>query len=196
MHKYENRDGLRQATAVMTVFETREAENGGKHISGYFAVFGSTYNLSPWESESIAPGAFRSSLANNDIRALTNHDTTLVLGRTTAGTLTLKEDDHGLWGDIIVNEQDGDAMNTWARVQRGDVSQCSFGFYIRDEQVDYRPDGGVHFTLLDVDLHEVSVCTFPAYTDTDIAARSAERAEVRRQELESWKDSIRRKLKC
>ena len=47
------------------------------------------------------------------------HDTTLVLGRTKAGTLTLKEDSRGLWGSIQINRDDVDAMNLYARVQRG-----------------------------------------------------------------------------
>ena len=81
----------RQLRTVGTRFETREAEDGAPHITGYFAVFGSNYEIAPLMSESIAPGAFSNSL-DGDVRALTNHDTTLVMGRTLAGTLSLRED--------------------------------------------------------------------------------------------------------
>ena len=184
----------RQLRTVGTRFETREAEDGAPHITGYFAVFGSNYEIAPLMSESIAPGAFSSSLGG-DVRALTNHDTTLVLGRTTAGTLELREDEHGLWGDIRINPNDQDAMNTYARVARGDVSQCSIGFEIVDEETETRADGSVHWTIKGVILYEVSVCTFPAYAETNVQARSREAAELKRRRLEAWKTRMKEVLK-
>ena len=113
----------RQLRTAATEFQTRE--NGEElTIEGYFAVFNSNYDLGWGMSESIAPGAFTSSLAG-DIRALVNHDTTLVLGRTSAHTLEVKQDERGLWGKITINPNDSDAMNLYARVKRGDVTQCS-----------------------------------------------------------------------
>ena len=192
--KFETRDGLRQLHSITTSFETREADDGSLHICGYFAVFGPVYEMNRWQSESIAPGAFRNCL-DSDVRALTNHDTTLVLGRTTARTLTLREDERGLWGDIIVNQRDLDAMNTYERVKRGDVDQCSFGFNIVDEETEFRDDGSVHWTIREVELFEVSVCTFPAYAETGVKARSRQLAEIQaREDLEAWKEQNRRKL--
>ena len=105
-------------------------DDGGEPvIACYFAVFNSPTELWPGCIEQIAPGAFSSSLGG-DVRALVDHETRLVLGRTTAGTLTLREDESGLYGEIKINPNDSDAMNLYARVQRGDVSQCSFGFEI------------------------------------------------------------------
>ena len=115
--------GTRQLRTVATDFTTRE-DGGELLIEGYFAVFNSNYDIWPGASESIAPGAFTKSLESDDIRALTNHNTDLVLGRNRAGTLTLKEDTHGLWGSIRINPKDSDAVNTRERVLRGDVSQC------------------------------------------------------------------------
>lgn len=192
MKRDETRDGLRQVRSIPTSFETRE-EAGEKHITGYFAVFNSNYEIGPGMSESIAPGTFLGSL-NGDVRALTNHDSTLVLGRTTAGTLKIREDETGLWGDITINPRDTDAMNTWERVQRGDVNQCSFGFIILKESSEIREDGSVHWTIEDVDLHEVSVCTFPAYEATNVQARSAQRAEIREREFAAWKDHFMRRI--
>lgn len=184
--------GNRQIRSTATDFQTRE-EGGELSIEGYFAVFGSDYEIAPGMSESIAPGAFSKTLGR-DVRALVNHDTTLVLGRNTAHTLELREDEHGLWGKIDINPNDGDAMNLYARVKRGDVDQCSFGFDIADEETEFRDDGSVHWTIKDVVLYEVSCCTFPAYTETNIAARAKERDEVQRRELEAWRAKQKARL--
>lgn len=188
------REDLRQVRSVPTQFETRSDENGDLHISGHFAVFNSNYEIGPGMSESIAPGAFLDEL-KGDVRALTNHDTTLVLGRTTAGTLRIWEDDTGLAGDILINPKDSDAMNTYERVLRGDVNQCSFGFRILEEDTEYRNDGSVHWTIRKVELHEVSVCTFPAYEATNVQARSQEREALHQRELDAWKDEQKRRMK-
>ena len=184
--------GNRQIRSTATDFQTRE-EGGELSIEGYFAVFGSNYEIAPGMSESIAPGAFSKTLGR-DVRALVNHDTTLVLGRNTAHTLELREDEHGLWGKIDINPNDGDAMNLYARVKRGDVDQCSFGFDIVDEETEFRDDGSVHWTIKEVVLYEVSCCTFPAYTETNIAARAKERDEVQRRELEAWRAKQKARL--
>ena len=180
-------------------FETRD-DDGEKHIEGYFAVFDSVYDIGPGMSESIAPGAFDETLSG-DIRALINHDTTLVLGRTGAGTLTLKVDSHGLWGDILVNPNDQDAMNAWARVDRRDVSQCSIGFDILSER-EVVNGSSVHWTIEKIKLYEVSVCTFPAYKETEIKARSHDfetlmerKKEIEAEQLREWKESIKKRLK-
>lgn len=184
----------RQIRSVPTEFITRE-EDGTPTIEGYFSVFGDVYNIAPGMSESVAPGAFTKSLAGGDIRALINHDTTLVLGRTKANTLMLREDPKGLWGKILINPNDGDAMNLYQRVKRGDVNQCSFGFNVRDEESAISDNGDIHWTLKDVDLIEVSACTFPAYESTSLAARSAEATEIKKREKEAWQQKMKERLK-
>lgn len=183
----------RQVRSAPTEFTTRE-DGENLAIEGYFAVFDSNYEIAPGMSESIAAGAFSNSLAN-DVRALINHDTTLVLGRTKAHTLELREDSHGLWGKIDVNPNDVDAMNLYQRVKRGDVDQCSFGFEIRSEDTDIREDGSVHWTIKDVELFEVSCCTFPAYEETNISARAAERDNLKEREAQAWRTRMLNKLK-
>ena len=183
----------RQIRTVATDFATRE--DGDKpHISGYFAVFNSIYEIAPGMTESIAPGAFSRTLPGGDIRALVNHDRTLVLGRTKAGTLELKEDARGLWGDVSINPNDVDAMNLYERVKRGDVDQCSFGFWIVSEETDFREDGSVHWNITDVDLFEVSACTFPAYEATNISAREAQRDAMEARRLDVWKNDMKARL--
>lgn len=173
-------------------FQTRE-EGSERRIEGYFSVFGPEYELWPGASESVDPHAFDAVL-QDDVRALIDHDTRLVLGRTTAGTLTLRVDDHGLFGSILVNPDDQDAMNLYARVQRGDVSQCSFGFDILDEEYVHRDDGTDHWTIKAVKLYEVSVCTFPAYQDTEVQARKQDLMTIRRRDLEAWKAALSERI--
>ncbi len=179
----------RQVRAIASHFNTRE-DGDTPHIEGYFAVFNSVYDIAPGMSESIAPGAFSQTLAG-DIRALINHDTTLVLGRTKAHTLLLREDERGLWGDVAINPNDGDAMNLYERVKRGDVDQCSFGFDIIRQDTEVREDGSVHWTIREVELYEVSACTFPAYEATNISARAAERDDIRSRDLAAWKERMK-----
>jgi HK97 family phage prohead protease len=185
--------GSRQMRTIGTEFKTRE-DGEDLIIEGYFAVFNSNYEIAPGLTESIAPGAFQNSLAN-DVRALTNHDTTLVLGRTKAHTLEISEDSHGLFGRVKINPNDQDAMNLYQRVKRGDVDQCSFGFDITEEETDYREDGSMHWTIKDVILYEVSCCTFPAYQETSISARSAERDAAMKRRAEAWKETMLQRLK-
>lgn len=184
---------IRQVRACASEFKTRQ-DGEQLIIEGYFAVFNSNYDIFPGASESIAPGAFDNTLSG-DIRALINHDTTLVLGRTKAGTLELRVDSHGLWGKIIINPNDVDAMNLYERVKRGDVDQCSFGFDIVAEETDYREDGSIHWTITEVVLYEVSCCTFPAYEQTSISAREKQAEEIKKREKDAWKAGLMNKLK-
>lgn len=185
----------RQVRSVSSNFKTRQDGENIK-IEGYFAVFNSNYDIAPGMSESIAPGAFKTTLAG-DIRALVNHDSTLVLGRNTAHTLELREDEHGLWGSIDINPNDSDAMNAYERVKRGDVSQCSIGFDILSEETDIRENGEIHWTMTELKLYEVSVCTFPAYESTNIDARSEERDNILKRENDAWRAKMKERIsKC
>ncbi|MBQ3603943.1 MAG: HK97 family phage prohead protease [Clostridia bacterium] len=175
-------------------FKTRE-DGEKKYISGYFAVFGQNYELWPGATESIDPHAFDGALSD-DIRALCDHETRLVLGRNKAGTLTLCVDERGLWGEIEVNQNDSDAMNLYYRVQRGDVNQCSFGFDILEEETEHRPDGSVHWLIKKVKLYEVSVVTFPAYTDTSVSARKADYEAIQKRQLDHKRAEVKKRLEA
>lgn len=187
------RTTTRQTRTNKADFQTRE-DNGERRIEGYFAVFGSNYDMWPGASESIDPHAFDEALGD-DVRVLIDHDTRLVLGRTSAGTAELRVDEHGLWGSVLINPDDSDAMNAYARNKRGDVNQASFGFDILDEDTEYREDGSVHWTVKKVKLYEVSLCTFPAYRETELQARKADYANLRKRHTEAWKAEQLAKLK-
>lgn len=190
----EARSG-RQMRTLETKFETREASDGSEdlHIAGYFAVFDGIYDMGYQMSESIDPHAFDDAISG-DVRFLIDHDTRLVLGRTSAHTGELKIDSHGLYGDATINPKDQDAMNLYARVQRGDVNQCSFGFDILDEDTEIREDGSIHWTIKKVKLYEVSVCTFPAYETTEVSARMNDAKNIRKRELDAWKARMMAKI--
>ena len=171
----------KQTRSLKTELKTR-AEGENMTIEGYFVVFNSQTELWQGAYEEIAPTALDNTLSN-DVRALINHDTRLVLGRNKSGTLELKVDSRGLWGSIKINPNDTDAVNLYERVKRGDVDQCSFGFNVASEETDWREDGTVKWTITGVDLHEVSVVTFPAYEDTGVAARSRNKSEMHKREF-------------
>jgi uncharacterized protein len=177
----------RQIVHGLTVREGNAAPNSIGTLDGYAAVFNQWTKL--WEGrsvvmeEQIAPAAFRDSLArNDDVRALFNHDSANLLGRRSAGTLELTEDSKGLRVAIhLPDTQVG--RDTLASVKRGDLTGMSFGFYIRKqaEQREEAKDGGktkIRTTIEAADLIEVSPVTFPAYPQTELAARSLTAEQV------------------
>ena len=185
----------RQIRSLAQKFETREAD-GNLYIDCYFSVFDEPYWLWDEAYELIKPGAFAECL-EQDVRALTNHDTTFVLGRTRAGTLALKEDDHGLWGSVTINRDDSDAMNLYARVQRGDVNQCSFGFNIERERFIDLGGGKCRWEIEKVNpLYEVSICTFPAYEGTSAVARMQQLETTKQRQAQAWRESMKSRLEA
>lgn len=186
--------GNRQTRMICTDFKTREDGESNPVISGYFAVFNSNYEIASGMTESIAPGAFAEAISG-DVRALVNHDTTLVLGRNKANTLDLREDSHGLWGEVRINPNDSAAMDLYERVKRGDVDGCSIGFDIAEEETEFRDNGDVHFTIKKVmPLYEISACTFPAYQETNVSARTAQVDEIRKREADAWRSRMKERL--
>lgn len=168
---------------VYAVQELRvlRAEGAPPKIVGHAAVFNAP-SVDLWGfREQIAPGAFRKSLSKDDIRALWNHDPNIILGRNTSGTLSLAEDEVGLAFEIVAPDTQLVRDMVLSPIERGDVSQMSFGFRTITDK--WRMQDGMPFrTLLEVDLVDVSPATFPAYPDTDVAVRSL---EAWRQEPES-----------
>ena len=183
----------RQLRSVSSQFKTR-TDDGRMFISGYFAVFNTNYELWPGATESIDSHAFDNALSD-DIRCLIDHETRLVLGRNKAGTLTLKIDSRGLWGEVEINPNDQDAVNLYERVKRGDVDQCSFGFDITDEEIEHRDDGSVHWTIKAVKLYEVSVVTFPAYEETGVSARKNDLKQVNKRKIDLLKKDLLERVK-
>ena len=182
---------------IMQMQNAQVRERDGKrYLEGYFAVFGKTYKVWDGWVETVSNGAFARWLAGGgDTKVLWNHNHDIVLGSTANGTATLREDETGLWGSVLINEKDQDAVNLYERVKRGDVSQCSFGFDILQEMREIREDGIVVYHLQRVKLWEVSVCTFPAYEETGVQARKADEETLRKRALDEWRARMTARLK-
>jgi HK97 family phage prohead protease len=145
---------------------------GGDTIKGHAAVFNSLSEDLGGFREKLLPGAFRNVL-RDDVRALINHDSNLVLGRSISGTLTMSEDERGLYVEIVPPATQA-ARDLMELMQRGDVTQMSFAFSIRGEDQKWteNADGSYLRTISQVArLHDVSVVTYPAYPETDAAVR-------------------------
>ena len=179
-------------------FKTREeTETGDLILSGYFIKFDEVTELWPGYFEVIKREGVEKAIQNADIRALFNHDDSLVLGRTGNGTVTLGVDEIGLFGDIIINKEDPQAIGAYARVQRGDVVGCSFGFIPIKINTEERDDGSYLDTILELEIFEVSPCTFPAYPQTEIAARQKDfesQQRANREALDKRKKEIKGKF--
>lgn len=146
-----------------------EVRAEGRKLTGYAATFGTETRITDF-NERIAPGAFRSTLADgHDVLCLVDHDTSRVLARTKSGTLRLKEDARGLAFELDVPDTSA-GRDVLALATRGDLGGCSFGFTV--------PDGGDSWQgdkreLRNVILHEISIVqAHPAYPQTSVQARS------------------------
>ncbi|HEM5490413.1 TPA: HK97 family phage prohead protease [Streptococcus suis] len=184
---------------MATQFQTREEQESGDLIlSGYFIKFDEETELWPGYFEVIKREGVEKAIENTDIRALFNHDHSLVLGRTGNDTVRLGVDDVGLFGDIIINKDDPQAVGAYARVQRGDVIGCSFGFFPIKINTEERDDGSYLDSILELEIFEVSPCTFPAYPQTEIAARQKDfesQLRANREMLDKRKKEIKEKFK-
>ena len=184
---------------MATQFQTREEQESGDLIlSGYFIKFDEEAELWPGYFEVIKREGVEKAIEDADIRALFNHDHSLVLGRTGNDTVRLGVDDVGLFGDIIINKDDPQAVGAYARVQRGDVIGCSFGFFPIKINTEERDDGSYLDTILELEIFEVSPCTFPAYPQTEIAARQKDfesQLRANREMLDQRKKEIKEKFK-
>jgi HK97 family phage prohead protease len=165
----ENTKELRYAAK-----ELRASGSGSERkISGYAAKFNNLSEDLGGFREKLAPGCFTRTLSlGADVRMLVDHDSSKILGRTKAGTLTLTQDNAGLRFDCVLPDtQIG--RDTWENIRLGNLSDCSFGFYCTDEDFSEDPQGrGLIRTVNDLDLFDCSVVTYPAYPGTEVNARS------------------------
>lgn len=172
MERIEKRLGI--ASEIRAV----RSESGDRVIEGYAARFNKYSEDLGGFKEKIKPGAFSDAIKNSDVRALFNHDPNIVLGRSKAGTLTLKEDKKGLHMSVTLpNTRTADEL--MESIERGDITQQSFGFTIAEDSWRMSEKYGEVRTIEKIDrLFDVSPVTFPAYPDTEVALRS----------LAAWKE--------
>lgn len=166
-------DDIERRVYTADVLSIQRAATQPAHLVGHAAVFNTTIEIGRWFRERVAPGAFKRAVAEDDVRALFNHDENWVLGRTHSKTLKLAEDEKGLAVDIIPPDTQLVRDLVLTPIERGDVSQMSFAFRVRKEEWDETGDMPLR-TLLEVELFDVAPVTFPAYPTTDIGLRSLE----------------------
>lgn len=156
------------------------AAASGKTAHGYAALFNTRAYIAGAFIEVISPGAFGKTIRTSDVRALVDHDTGRVIGRTSAGTLRLSEDARGLSVEIDLPDT-SDGRDLAVQLERGDITGMSFGFRVTHDEWDETGTIPVR-TIHAVDLFEVSAVAFPAYDDTSLALRSLEEARKERRQ--------------
>jgi HK97 family phage prohead protease len=164
--------------------EIRAAADAAPVFAGHAAVFNSRTaigNPLTWGFyEQIADGAFTKTLSEGDARMLVDHDSSMVVSRTSAGTLRLSQDKTGLAVDSDLDTGLSYVSDLTANLRNGNITGMSFGFYVVKDQWDTEEvetnDGNTSEvevrTLLEVKLPEVSAVTFPAYEETDAGLRA------------------------
>lgn len=168
-------------------------------ITGYAAVFETETVIGgkDWGfREKIAKGAFTDALRVSDVRALFNHEEEYVLGRTKSGTLRLMEDARGLKVEIDPPDTQ-DARDLIVKMQRGDIDQMSFAFTMDGGVQTWDETGDMPLRVIEKvgELLDVSIVTYPAYPETEAAARSyaAARKERQRQNFTAAARRVERK---
>lgn len=180
-------------TVNITGLKTRDGSSDEPmKISGYAAVFNSKTLIDEWMSEEIQPGAFARAISESDIRGLFNHNWDNVLGRTKSGTLRLSEDDHGLKFEIDLPDT-STARDLVASMERGDINQCSFGFYPIEESWNYDIEPA-HRILQEVELFEISIVSLPAYDDTEVALVRSKELKASNEKRKKILDKINQTL--
>lgn len=149
-----------------------------RKLGGHAALFNSASDDLGGFTEIITPGAFKNAIPRSDIRALFNHDPNFVMGRNKAGTLTVSEDTRGLAMEVTPPDVQW-VRDLMVSVERGDIDQMSFGFRVAKGGDEWLyTDDSVTRTITEIEeLFDVSIVTYPAYPDTDVAVRS----------LDAWK---------
>ena len=162
--------------------EARESNDGKqKQLRGYAVVFNSPANIGDF-SEIVAPGAVTRTLREDDQVMLRDHQSELLLGRRSAGTLKLTADDLGL-AFVLDVPNTALGQDTYENVRLGNLLGCSFGFQVRKDNWKQDADGNLTRILEDVQIFETTLTAFPAYGDTSVDLRSV-RAKLRKSKLD------------
>jgi len=181
--------------------QTRAEGDQPAKLVGYASVIDvwTTLYSSPYGEvrEIIRPGSFRNAIASGqDVRALIDHDSSQIIGRTKSGTLRLTEDETGLRFECDLPDT-SIARDLAENIRLGNISQCSFAFVPRSggETVTIRQENGKdvqEIEITDVDLYDVSVVTYPAYQSTSVSLRAQQLADQARRD---WLGTRRSRLR-
>lgn len=158
--------GTERRRLTASGIELRGGKGSAVDFRGYASTFDETYDMG-WYSEVVRSGAFTKTLSEApDVQLLINHDG-LPLARTTSGTLTLSEDDHGLLSSASLDTRDDRVRNLLVAVERGDVTEMSFAFWTVRQQ--WSPDYDQRDLIeLSLDRGDVSIVSFGANPGTSV----------------------------
>lgn len=171
----EEIDGPEFREAIGADVEFRD-DADQQYIEGYGILYGTVSDIGGF-TEEVTKGAV-DHLLTTDVRGLLNHDVNVVLGRTKSGTMELITDDKGLRYRIKYNPNDPDHVRVREKIKRGDISQSSFGFTVKDDEWSTR-NGKQHRNITKIkSLFDVSPVTYPAYKNTTAAMRSLAKVNV------------------
>lgn len=153
--------------------EIREGQDGEIRVAGYAAVFNEETNIGGMFTEVIMRGAFTNAIGRDDVVFLINHEG-LPLARTRSGTLTLVEDERGLYMEAMLDQTDPDVRSIVPKMKRGDLDKMSFAF--RPVRQKWDDNAKMPKRMIqEAQLFDVSIVTTPAYDGTEIALRSLEK---------------------
>ena len=178
---------------MLPIQELRIDDSLDGKIVGHASVFDSWSEtlggIFPFK-EIVRKGTFTETIKLDDIRALFNHDPNYVLGRNVAGTLELEEDDIGL--RVVITPPDTSWANDLIKnLRRGDISQMSIGFIVLEDT--WGTQDGIDIReIKKVQLFDVSIVTYPAYTQTDVGVRAMESYKAYRSQLDNAQNEVKR----
>lgn len=178
---------------MLPIQELRIDDSLDGKIVGHASVFDSWSEtlggIFPFK-EIVRKGTFTETIKLDDIRALFNHDPNFVLGRNKAGTLELEEDEIGL--RVVITPPDTSWANDLIKnLRRGDISQMSIGFIVLEDT--WGTQDGIDIReIKKVQLFDVSIVTYPAYTQTDVGVRAMESYKAYRSQLDNAQNAAKR----
>lgn len=178
---------------MLPIQELRIDDSLNGKIVGHASVFDSWSEtlggIFPFK-EIVRKGTFTETIKLDDIRALFNHDPNFVLGRNKAGTLELEEDEIGL--RVVITPPDTSWANDLIKnLRRGDISQMSIGFIVLEDT--WGTQDGIDIReIKKVQLFDVSIVTYPAYTQTDVGVRAMESYKDYKSKLDEAQNAVKR----
>lgn len=180
---------------IRSLEEVRTSEETDMVVSGYALK---------WDTWSEDLGGFTETIDKealkdtdlSDVRCYFNHDSSMVLGRTSSGTLELELDGTGLYFRCQLPDTSY-GRDLFQSIKRSDINQCSFGFIIDEDGDDFnkRDDGMYERIIRKIkSLWEISIVSMPAYSDTSVAVAQRSIEKLEQEELDKVKEAEQREI--
>lgn len=188
----------KEIRSLETVEVRSDEESKKMIIEGYALKYNTWSEDLGGFKETISPDALKETDLS-DVRCLVDHIPSQIIGRTTAGTLKLTNDEIGLKYRCELPNTNY-AKDLYENMRVGNINQCSFGFMLSEDGDEMRFDKKNNIyqrTLKNISqLTDVSVVTYPAYKDTDVspALRSIEKIEKQNEDI-AKKEELSQKLR-